>query len=71
MNVLIVIVNFNLVSKVDLKTGVTRARLTLCEVGVFFERNITTLENTPAPLFVEPLKFIAHGHIFERLQYDA
>ena len=49
MNALTVIVNLNLVSKVDLKTGVTRAILTVCKVGVFFERNITTLENTPTP----------------------
>ena len=25
--------------------------------------------NTPILLFEQPLKFIAHGHIFERLQY--
>ena len=42
-----------------------RARLTACEVGI----NITTLENTPTPLFEEPLKFIAHDRIFERLWY--
>ena len=27
------------------------------------------LENTPTPLFEQILKFIAHGLIFERLQY--
>ena len=40
-----------------------RARLTACEVG----REISTLENTPTLLFEKPLKFITHGHIFERL----
>ena len=34
-----------------------------------FERKITTLKNNPTPLFEEPLKFIVHGHIFERLLY--
>ena len=33
--------------------------------GHIFERNITTLENAPTPLFEEPLKFIAHGCIFK------
>ena len=27
------------------------------------------LENTPTPLFEQPLKFITYGHIFERLRY--
>ena len=35
----------------SLHAQITRDRLTVCEVGVFFERNITTLENTPTPLF--------------------
>jgi len=26
------------------------------------------LKNMPTPLFEQPLKFIAHGHIFESLQ---
>ena len=39
-----------------------RARLTASEVG-YFERNITILENTPTPLFEEPLKFIVHVRI--------
>ena len=31
----------------------------------YFERNTTTLENTPMhPLIEEALKFIAHGRIF-------
>ena len=47
---------------------ITRARLTACDVGVFYEKNITTLENMPTPFFQEPLKFIAHGCIFERLR---
>ena len=42
-----------------------RARLSACEVGV----NITSLKNAPTPLFEEPLEFITHGYIFERLQY--
>ena len=32
----------------------------------YFEKNITTLENAPLPLFGELLKFTAHGRIFER-----
>ena len=43
---------------------ITRARLTACEVGVFL-RYITTLENTPTPLFEEPHKFITLGYIFD------
>ena len=31
--------------------------------------NVTTLKNTPTPLFEEPLKFITHGRIFKRLWY--
>ena len=49
----------------SLHAQIARARLTLR----IFERNITTLENTPTSLFLEPLKFIAHGRIFERLRY--
>ena len=37
--------------------------------GRIFGRNAQTLENTPTPLFGEPLKFIAHGRTFERLRY--
>ena len=43
----------------SLHVQITRARLTVCEVGIF-----TTLENTPTPLL---LKFIAHRRIFKRL----
>ena len=51
--------------ELTLGTYITRAGLTACEVSI---RNITSLEIHP-PLFVKPLKFIAHGHIFERLWY--
>ena len=37
-------------------------------VGLFSREKI--LENTPTPLFEQPLKFIAHGCIFERLLYN-
>jgi len=36
-------------------------------VGLFLAERVP--EITPTPLFEQPLKFIAHGHIFERLQY--
>jgi len=36
-------------------------------VGLFSGERI--LENMPTPLFKLPLKFIAHGRIFESLQY--
>ena len=36
-------------------------------VGLFLGERV--LENTPTPLFEQLLKFIAHGCIFERLQY--
>ena len=49
----------------SLHADINRARLTACEVGFF----ITILKNTLAPLFEEPLKFFAHGHIFRRLWY--
>ena len=52
----------------SLHAQITRARLTACEVGVF-SREISQLENMPTPLFEEPLKFIAHWRIFERLRY--
>ena len=57
---------------------INKARLTTCEVGVFY---ITTLENTPTPIyhtsqkymstpfFDESLKFITRGCIFERVRY--
>ena len=35
----------------------------MCEMSIISR---ATLENT---LFQEPLKFIAHGHIFEKLRY--
>ena len=35
--------------------------------GPIFGRGV--LENTPTPLIEQPLKFITHGHIFERLRY--
>ena len=36
-------------------------------IGLFSRERV--LENTPTPLFEQPLKFIAHGHIFKYLQY--
>jgi len=36
-------------------------------VGLFSGERV--LENTPSPHFEQPLKFIAHGHIFEWLWY--
>ena len=36
-------------------------------VGLFLGERV--LKNTPTPLFEQPLKFIAHGRIFESLQY--
>ena len=36
-----------------------------------FGRNITTLKNILTPHFEEPLEPIAHGCIFERLQYSS
>ena len=36
-------------------------------VGLFSRERV--LENTPTPLFGQPLKFIAHGRIFESLRY--
>ena len=39
-------------------TYITIARLTACEVGVFYHNS-----RRYAHLFEEPLKFIAHGHI--------
>ena len=44
------------------------ARLTVWDERVF-KRNIITLKNTPTPLYEEPLKFITHGCIFEKLWY--
>ena len=41
--------------------------LLLNGVGLFSEERI--LENTPTSLFEQPLRFIAHGHIFESLRY--
>ena len=35
--------------------------------GPIFGREV--LENTPTPLFDQPLNFIAHGRIFESLRY--
>jgi len=35
-------------------------------VGLFSGERV--FENTPTPLFEQPLKFIAHGHIFESLR---
>jgi len=35
-------------------------------VGLFLEERV--LENTPTPFFEQPLKFIAHGYIFESLE---
>ena len=52
--------------KQALKNHINRARLTTCEVGTFSRE---TSQNMPIPLFEEPLEFIAHGHIFKRLQY--
>ena len=46
----------------SLHAYIYRARLTACEVGVFF---ITTLKNMPTSFFVELLKFIVHWSIFE------
>jgi len=37
------------------------------EVCLFLRERV--LENTPTPLFEQPLKFIGHEHIFERLWY--
>jgi len=37
------------------------------KVGLFSGERV--LENMPTPLFGQPLKFIAHGHIFKSLQY--
>ena len=34
-------------------------------MGLFSRERV--LENMPTPLFEQPLKFIAHGRIFERL----
>jgi len=36
-------------------------------VGQFSGERV--LENTPTPLFVQPLKFIAHGRVFKSLWY--
>jgi len=36
-------------------------------VGLFSGERV--LENTPTPLFEQPLKFIAHGRIFESLWF--
>ena len=36
-------------------------------VGLFSRERV--LENTPTPLFEQPLELIAHGYIFERLRY--
>ena len=38
-------------------------------VGLFSRERV--LENMPTPLFEQTLKFIAHGRIFERLQYKS
>ena len=35
--------------------------------GLFLRERV--LENMPTPRFEQPLKFIAHGRIFKRLQY--
>ena len=35
--------------------------------GLFLRERV--LENMPSPCFEQALKFIAHGHIFERLWY--
>ena len=50
---------------------VARARLRVgwAYFEKIFKRNITTLENMLTPLFDEPLKFIAHWYISERLGY--
>ena len=46
---------------------ITRARLTVCEVGVFLREILQLLKICPPPLFEEPLhEFITHGRIFER-----
>jgi len=37
------------------------------KVGLFSGERV--LENTPTPLFEQPLKFITHGHIFKSLRY--
>ena len=46
-------------------------RLTACKVGILiFLREISQLLKIhPSSFFEELLKFITHGHIFERLQY--
>ena len=43
-------------------------RPTACQVGGFLSENTCTPTPSP-PAFVELLKFITHGCIFERLQY--
>ena len=46
-----------------------RARLTVCELGIFSREISQLLKICPSPRFEEPLKFITHGHIFERSGY--
>ena len=44
-----------------------KALARLCVRWEYFERNITTFENTPTPLLEEPLKFIGPSAYFKTL----
>ena len=47
--------------------GLLSNRVGLPSNGVDLLSRERVLENTPIPLFEQPLKFIAHGRIFKRL----
>ena len=51
------------------RVGLLSSRVGLLLNGVSLFSGEVVLENTPTSLFEQILKFIAHGHIFERLQY--
>jgi len=44
-------------------------RVCLPSNGVSLFSGERVLENTPTPIFEQPLKYIAHGHIFKSLRY--
>ena len=52
-----------------LGVGLLSNRVGLLSNGVGLFSGERVLDNTPTPPFEQPLKCIAHGHIFESLQY--
>ena len=51
------------------RVGLLLNRVGLLSNGVGLFSGERVLKNTPTPLFKQPLKFIAHGRIFESLRY--